>query len=35
VLDARGRTVYNRPGETARERGDTSALEKLLDEAAD
>lgn len=34
VLDARGRTVYNRPGETARERGDTAALEKLLDEAA-
>jgi hypothetical protein len=34
VLDARGEMTYNRAGETARERGDTSALEKLLDEAA-
>lgn len=32
VLDARGRVVYNRPGETARARLDISGLERLLDE---
>jgi hypothetical protein len=29
-LDAKGKVVYNRAGETARERGDASALEELL-----
>ena len=29
-LDARGNVVYNRSGETSKERGDASALEELL-----
>ncbi len=29
-LDPKGNVVYNRAGETARERGDASALEKIL-----
>lgn len=29
-LDRKGTVVYNRAGETARERGDTSALEEIL-----
>ncbi|HEY2923417.1 MAG TPA: hypothetical protein VGJ98_00455 [Candidatus Eisenbacteria bacterium] len=32
-LDRRGNVVYNRAGETARERGDISALERILLEA--
>jgi hypothetical protein len=33
-LDRKGNVVYNRAGETARERGDISALKKILLEAA-
>ena len=32
-LDRRGEVVYNRAGETARERGDASALEEILKRA--
>jgi hypothetical protein len=32
-LDRGGKVVYNRAGETARERGDASALEKILESA--
>jgi hypothetical protein len=32
-LDRRGKVVYNRAGETARERGDASALEEILKKA--
>jgi hypothetical protein len=32
-LDQKGKVVYNRAGETARERRDTSGLEKILTEA--
>ncbi|MDQ2871046.1 MAG: hypothetical protein M3S32_09905 [Acidobacteriota bacterium] len=32
-LDREGRVVYNKSGETARERGDTSGLEELLKKA--
>jgi hypothetical protein len=32
-LDRRGEVVYNRAGETARERGDASALEEILKKA--
>jgi hypothetical protein len=32
-LDRRGEVVYNRAGETARERGDASALEEILKQA--
>jgi len=34
-LDRRGRVIYNRAGETARERGDSSALEEILRRAED
>jgi hypothetical protein len=34
VLDRTGKVIYNRAGETARERGDASALEKILREAS-
>jgi hypothetical protein len=33
VLDASGKTVYNRSGETANRRGDTSGLEDILRKA--
>jgi hypothetical protein len=33
-LDRKGDVVYNRAGETARERGDVSGLEKILGDAA-
>jgi hypothetical protein len=33
VLDAKGSVVYNRSGETARQRGDLSGLENLLKKA--
>lgn len=33
-LDRAGNVLYHRAGETSRERGDTSALEKLLSEAS-
>lgn len=33
-LDREGAIVYNRAGETARERGDPSVLEKILSDAA-
>ena len=33
VLDAKGRVIYNRSGETARQRGDISGLEEILDRA--
>jgi hypothetical protein len=33
-LDRKGKVVYNRAGETARERGDVSGLEKILGDAA-
>jgi hypothetical protein len=33
-LDRRGRVVYHRAGETARQRGDTSGLEKILRDAS-
>jgi hypothetical protein len=32
-LDRSGKVVYNRAGETARERGDASALEAILRQA--
>ena len=32
-LDRNGKVVYNRAGETARERGDASALEQILEKA--
>ncbi len=32
-LDRDGRVVYNKSGETARERGDTAALEELVKRA--
>ena len=32
-LDRNGKVVYNRAGETARERGDASALEQMLEKA--
>lgn len=32
-LDRHGKIVYNKAGETARERGDASALEKILESA--
>ena len=34
VLDRAGKVIYNRAGETSRERGDASALEKILREAS-
>ena len=34
VLDASGKTVYNRSGETANRRGDTSGLDEILRKAA-
>jgi hypothetical protein len=34
-LDAKGNVVYNRSGETSKERGDASALEELLRRARD
>jgi|ERR1700735_5393678 hypothetical protein len=33
VIDSRGNVLYDRAGETASERGDTSGLQKLLDSA--
>jgi hypothetical protein len=33
-LDRKGNVVYNRAGETARERGDVSGLEKIFREAS-
>jgi hypothetical protein len=33
ILDSSGKVVYNRSGETARERGDTSGLEEILRKA--
>ena len=34
ILDASGQVIYNRSGETARERGDASALEEILRRAS-
>lgn len=33
VIDSKGNVIYDRAGETARQRGDTSGLQKLLDSA--
>jgi hypothetical protein len=33
VIDARGKLIYDRAGETARDRGDTGTLQSLLDSA--
>lgn len=33
VLDSKGNLIYDRAGETARDRGDTNSLKKLLDSA--
>lgn len=33
VIDAKGNLLYDRAGETARTRGDSSNLQKLLDSA--
>ena len=33
VIDSAGKVLYDRAGETASERGDTSNLQKLLDSA--
>ncbi|HKF42750.1 MAG TPA: hypothetical protein VKG01_06610 [Thermoanaerobaculia bacterium] len=34
ILDSSGKVVYNRSGETARQRGDTSGLEEILRKAS-